>query len=334
MKKKSVSGNIHEILTDIYKITLPLVDENPGPVNVYLFVGGNTTLIDTGILQTANEIESCIAEIGLSFRDIDQLLITHGHIDHYGAANLIVKKSGGSIRVGAHKGDLRSIKTGKYASIDTIDNFNRLMEIPDKYLEEMKVIRTLVMQMAENCHVDFTLKDGDDIQLGQYKGRVVSTPGHSTGSVCFYLEKENVIFSGDHILKHITPNALVMLDDNHELPVRLSQKEYFDSIAKVEKLSPTTVYPAHGEIMLDLYAIIKGYRNGFLERQNSIISILKSGPHSVYKLARKLFPDLNEKLLSFEINLAVSEVFTHLQVLEQKGIVELKIEKTLQVSLL
>ncbi len=269
----------------------------------------------------------------MSFRDIDQLLITHGHIDHYGAANMIAKRLGGSIRVGAHKGDLRNIETGKYASNDTIDNFNRLMEIPDKYLDEMNVLRTFVMQMAENCHVDFTLKDGDDVQLGKYKGRVVSTPGHSKGSVCFYLEKENVLFSGDHIMKHITPNALVMLDDNHELPVRLSQKEYFDSIAKVEKLSPTTIYPAHGEIMSDLDAITKNYRNCFLERQHSIISILKSGTHSVYNLARKLFPDLNKDLLPLEIDLAVSEVFTHLQVLEQKSIVELKIEKTLQVSL-
>jgi DNA-binding transcriptional ArsR family regulator len=85
--------------------------------------------------------------------------------------------------------------------------------------------------------------------------------------------------------------------------------------------------------MPDLHSIIKSYRNFFLERQYSIISILKSGPHSVYNLARELFPDLNEDLLPLEIDLAVSEVFTHLQVLEQKGIVELKIEKTLQVSL-
>ncbi len=327
------SNACQEIFPDVFKITLPLFGSKPGPVNTYLFVGDRITLLDTGILQTADKLEEGLAEIGLSFSDVDQLLFTHGHIDHYGAANQIIKKSGGNILIAAHEEDLRSIETGEYATQNTMDRFDRLMAIPAKHLEQIKSIRDSIKQLAEKCRVNFILNDGDQIQLGNYKGRVVSTPGHSKGSISFYIESENIIFAGDHIIGHVTPNAFVMFDDNHELPVRLSQKEYFNSISKVEKLAPSTVYPAHGELISDLNGIIKIYRDCFSERQNGIISILKSGDHSVYKIARKLFTEIRGRMLSFEIDLAISEVYTHLQVLEEKGVVEFEIGDTLKVRL-
>ena len=331
MLKKRELNLSREIFPGVFRITLPLLGEKPGPVNTYLFVGKNITLLDTGTVESADLLETALTELGLNFSDIDQVLITHGHIDHYGAANQSVRKAGGGIRVAAHEADVQRIETGVDVSRETTEDFARLMGVPKNYRQEMQSLNKFIRLLAENCRVDFTLNDGDEIQLGNYSGKVISTPGHSKGSVCLYFEKEKVLFSGDHILGHITPNALVMLDDKHDLPVRLSQKEFYRSIARIEQLFPSTIYPAHGEAISDLKKIVEGYRNNFAERENNIISILRSGEQTVYKIARKLFPEIGGSRLSLDITLAISEVYTHLQVLQQENRVKFEINKNLEV---
>jgi hypothetical protein len=91
------------------------------------------------------------------------------------------------------------------------------------------------------------------------------------------------------------------------------------------------VYPAHGKRITDIGKIIEIYRTCFQERENKILSILQSGIQSVYKIARTLFPNISGERLAFDINLAVSEVFTHLQILQEKQIVSFKIENTLKI---
>ena len=73
-------------MPDVYSIKLPLSGYKPGPVNVYLFKGDKITLIDTGMKQTANLLRKALEEHGIRFSDIDNIVVTHGHVDHYGAA--------------------------------------------------------------------------------------------------------------------------------------------------------------------------------------------------------------------------------------------------------
>ncbi|MBN1498458.1 MAG: MBL fold metallo-hydrolase, partial [Spirochaetes bacterium] len=85
MKKKQRQRH-EEIYPGIFRIILPLAGTKPGPVNAYLFTGKPVTLIDTGTLKSAPVLERELGAIGLTFADIDQIVLTHGHIDHYGAA--------------------------------------------------------------------------------------------------------------------------------------------------------------------------------------------------------------------------------------------------------
>jgi glyoxylase-like metal-dependent hydrolase (beta-lactamase superfamily II) len=322
-----------EILPGIFQVTLPLPGEKPGPVNAYLFTGQKITLLDTGTAHSVENLDTALSEIGLDFRDIDQILLTHGHVDHYGAASKIVQQSSGKIKVGAHEADVKRIETGFDISQETSDHFNQLMGVPKTHLKGVKTIHRFIRLLAEDCRVDFTIKEGDNIRVGNYTAQIVSTPGHSRGSVCLFLEKEGVLFSGDHILGHITPNAFVMLDDAHELPVRLSQKEFYASIAKIEQISPLIVYPAHGKTISDLAAVTEGYRISFRERDKLILSLLAGRRLTVYQIARKLFPEIGGRRLSLDISLAISEVFTHLQILLEKNSVGFERDTALQVFL-
>jgi len=87
---------------------------------------------------------------------------------------------------------------------------------------------------------DKILKDGEILDLGDCKLKVIHTPGHSPGSICLYEEKSKSLFSGDTIF----PDGGVGRTD---LPGGNTQ-QLIESIKNLCKLDVKTLYPGHGEI--------------------------------------------------------------------------------------
>ena len=82
------------------------------------------------------------------------------------------------------------------------------------------------------------LIDGDIIDLGNRKIKVLHTPGHSPGHMCFFEEKTGYLFSGDLIYKGT-------LFANYE---STDPEKYLESVKKIAKLSVKRVFPAHHSI--------------------------------------------------------------------------------------
>jgi glyoxylase-like metal-dependent hydrolase (beta-lactamase superfamily II) len=314
-----------EILPDVFKITLPLPGRKPGPVNVYLFKDREVTLIDTGTLQSATVLEKALAEHHLGFSDIKRIIITHGHPEHYGAANKIAKA--GRAKVIAHWEDRKSIENGMGVSSTRYRNYLLLTGIPIYVSVMLKILLVLFKHMAENCRVAMTVQEGDRIPLGRYEATIIETPGHTKGSICLFLEKEKMLFCGDTMIEHITPNAFVMLEEGEKLPLRSSQKEFYQSLEKIKGLSPSVVFSAHGKDIRDVSGLIEGYQSAFAQRKEDVLSIVRSGEKNVYRTARKLFPDIGGVRLPLEIFLSISETYTTMQVLQEEGKIKMHIKK-------
>jgi len=310
-----------EVHPGIFMITLPLPGKKPGPINAYLFTGTAVTLLDTGTVKAFPVLERALAEISMSVRDIDQIVLTHGHIDHYGAARRIIETAGGDITIIGHEEDSVLIERGLEVTKTQFIRYYRLMGVPFIFQLSLLLLRIFFSSMAEPCSIDRYVSDGDTILLGDYEATVIETPGHTRGSISLYLEKEGILFPGDHILGHITPNAFVMLEADFVLPRRMSQVEFYDSLRRIEEIGPRIVYPAHGGPIEDAGKIIAMFREQFSVRRDNILSILAAGERTVYRIGRELFPDISGKRLPLEVFLAVSEVYTHLQVLERDGLV-------------
>ena len=98
------------------------------------------------------------------------VLLTHGHFDHAMAAQEVAEQYG--IKIYAHETEKETLET------------------PQINLSGM-IGRTLTF------HADCYVKDGDILNLAGFEIRVLHTPGHTQGGVCYYVEKEGVLFSGD-----------------------------------------------------------------------------------------------------------------------------------------
>ncbi len=306
----------------IYRIILPLAGKKPGPVNAYLFTGTAVTLLDTGTKKSFPVLERTLGELGMTCADIDRIVLTHGHIDHYGAARKIIAAAGGDMEILAHAEDRILVEHGLEVPRLQFIRYYRLMGVPPVFQMSLQLVHWVFSSLAEPCSITRFVSGGDTVLMGDYEAAVIETPGHTRGSISLYIEKEGILFPGDHILGHITPNAFVMLESDFVLPRRMSQVEFYDSLRKIEELAPRIVYPAHGEPIEDVGKTIAMFREQFRLRQDSILSILSGGESTVYGIGRKLFPDIRGKRLPLEIFLMVSEVYTHLQVLEKEKAVE------------
>ncbi len=303
--------------------------KKPGPVNVYLFKGrDNVALIDTGTFWGSWVLKAALARLEVRFADIERIVLTHGHLDHQGAVRTIARHSRNLLTVCAHRDEIASIEAGNDAPLRAYRRFLVRTGTPIAYRLAIQNMFFWNRHLTRACRVNHSLEDGDKLILGDYEAKVVATPGHTRGSISLFIEKEGLLFSGDHILGHITPNALPMLERNPLVPVRQSQKEYFNSLETIARLDPQIIYPAHGAEIRDFEVLHRIYRRCFDQRQSAILGVIQQRPRqSIYDIARELFPEIKGRAFVLNLFLALSEIFTHLQILEAEGRARLEEEK-------
>jgi len=98
-----------------------------------------------------------------------------------------------------------------------------------------------------------------------------------------------------------------MLDEKEPLPVRLSQDEFYGSLEKIKKLSPSRIYSAHGKDIADIEQIIEGYKKAFAERQEKVLSIILDRGKKCVPHRKTAFPEIGGWRLPLEIFLSISE---------------------------
>ena len=159
------------------------------------------------------------------------------------------------------------------------------------------------------------IADRYDLSPLGFQGHLLATPGHSPGCCCLYERRSRVLFSGDHLLKHITPNPFHETNRSRlRDPAYKSLKSYMASLDKLEPLDIRYAFPAHGEFIEDVAGLLEGYRDHHRARTETILSALGHGAHSVYDLAGAVFPSAEES----EAFLAVSEIIVHLEILVEE----------------
>lgn len=141
-----------------------------GPVQTNCFFLINEDTKEVLIVDPADRALRIIEWINSEKLKPVAILLTHGHFDHIMAVEAVKKEYGIPV----------------YASKDEVE----VLAKPHLNVSTMMGIR-LSMQADE------LFKDGDILELAGMKLKVIATPGHTIGSVCFYIEEEKMLISGD-----------------------------------------------------------------------------------------------------------------------------------------
>lgn len=138
-------------------------------------------LIDTGLDPTADALRSQMTSLSLDWRKVRAILLTHVHGDHSGGAEAMRAATGAKVYAG--QGDAAALRTGRPR-----EAFFSMFDMPQVTLHP--------------THVDVAVTDGQVIIVGDAQFRVLASPGHTPGSVCYLLERcdQRALFSGDVIM--------------------------------------------------------------------------------------------------------------------------------------
>jgi len=197
------------------------------------------------------------------------------------------------------------------------------LKMSGKYRAEMDKMRkrfSTFKQLGDPLDGVSVLRGGDEFGGDGYHLKVIHTPGHTPGSCCLYESRNKVLFSGDTIIKHITPNPLVVIKREHlRDPHYQSLKTYIDSLDKLSALDVRYVFPGHGEYIEDLQGIIATYKAHHEERKEKVWKALKKETRPLYQMIDDVFPYVPEG----DVFLAISEIIVHLEILIEEGRAEL-----------
>ena len=245
---------IYQVLDKIYKIELPI----PFPLksmNVYFIDDSPRTLVDAGIKTEVSfeTLKKGLETIGVGLNSIERILITHGHIDHYGQAKRLSSLSGAPIYIHSKEyGRIRSF----IHSLGFIKSILLRNGAPETLVNEAIHYMESAQIMADSLDEAFFLDDGDSILFKSMSWKTIHCPGHSPGLICFHWPEKKILFTGDHLLKEITPNPILNVPE-YRPPFRYpSLKDYLNSLEKIERLGLSLLLPAHGEEIHDVKALI------------------------------------------------------------------------------
>lgn len=183
-------------------------------------------LIDAGLERDAQPVKDEMTKLGLDWKKVRAIFLTHTHGDHVGGADRLRAETGARIYAG--EGDVPILLAGepKIAFFSTF-------RMPD--------------HTPHSTPVDVPLQHEETIEIGDARVQVFITPGHTTGSTCYLLERDGlrVLFSGDVIIRY-GDDPLGTYTAYLAPSYRGDAQSYLDSLKKLKALpAPDLVLPGH-----------------------------------------------------------------------------------------
>lgn len=305
---------VDRIKNDVVRVKVPL----PFPlrwVNSYLIRGqSGYTLIDPGLHTEESKAlwDQALHELGIAYTDIEQIVLTHHHPDHYGLAGWMQQLSGAKVWI-SPEGSLQveAMWKGEMAlNRETVRLFLRHGLEAEKKDAMEKHLLSFLPQVTPHP-VQLQLLDRSQmLKMGDHLWKMMHTPGHAWGHTVFYNEERKDLFVGDHVLPRITPNiSYIPGTDPNPL------QSYLTSLEEMRSFDGYTVYPGHRDPFRHLGERVEAIKVHHEERLEQMLEQVKQ-PLSVYALCQAIF---GVQLSTHQLRFALAETLAHMIYLHQSG---------------
>ena len=296
-----------------------------GRVNAYLIEDSPLTLVDSGpnSAKALDELEQALAARGYAVEDIELLVITHQHMDHFGLASILARRSGAEV---AALEALAPFLASYGHQIDLEDQFAEALMlrhgIPPEIVTALRVVAAGFRAWGSAVEVTRPLAAGGELALRDRTLRVLHRPGHSPSDTVFLDESRAILLAADHLIAHISSNPLLArpldaqeIDPNAPRPRALIT--YIDSLQKTRAMELSLVLPGHGRPITDHVSLIDERFRLHQRRAEKIRRLIASQPRTAHEIAQELWGNVAVT----QAFLTLSEVLGHVDLLLRDGLV-------------
>lgn len=253
----------------------------------YIIGNGDVAVIDPGPILDDHRAALSAALEGERVRAI---LVTHCHSDHSPLAAWLRDETGAP-----------TIAFGPHGSVETD---------PDPEIDaDAEDDVTLEESTDTEFDPDVRVGDGEVAAMGiGWTMRAVHTPGHTSNHMCYALDEEHALFTGDHVMGWST--SVVSPPDGN-------MRDYIESLRKVMARDDASLWPTHGAPVTSPRPFLEAFLEHRLEREAQVLAAVRSGLSDIEGMVEKMYADVREELHKA----AGRSVLSHLIKLVEEGTV-------------
>lgn len=293
-----------------------------GTVNVYLFTGPEPVLVDTGLKSEESwaALIAGLAKYGLSVADIERVIITHPHVDHYGQAAEIALHSQAEIWIAEPgAGWLRDSeghwqrRIAYYREV-FFPGTGLAAKLQNSMLDYMRRL-ALVSESAPAGQIK-TFAPDETLSFGGQSWQAIPAPGHAPAQTCFYQAESRQLLSADMLLPKTPPPVREAVSEGETRQSDLAQ--FLESLERIEALEIEQVYPGHGDPFDNSTQVIHEQRDRIQQRQAQCLHLVNAG----YQTMARLLPEMYTYHLPEMYLNGLWMLAGYLDLLEAKGLIQ------------
>jgi len=276
-----------EIVTGVHQLRIPFPEGIDRLTNAYVVEGNRGgILIDCG-WDSSEAVWAFREELRLerlSFEEINWIVVTHVHPDHFGLAAKLRELCGAKVIM--HRADAELIHS-RYADYrqlaDETEAMLRANGVPAEEAGEMREATAWAAQFVTPIEPDVVVEDGDTVSNGTFQLEVLHTPGHTPGHICLYDPRKRRLFCGDAVLFDSVPHVGIDPQSGGD-----PAKDYVESLRSLAERSVSFVFPGHGPVFNSLTIRSEEILRLLDARQLQILGVLERGLMTAYEVTRAL----------------------------------------------